>query len=294
MSNIVKNYFRVLEVISSLNCELEYKSDVGRRQKMSDLEIVALSLTAEFMSIDSENSLFKEINREQISNLIERSQFNKRRRKLFLFSEEIRVKLASDFLEFEDYFIVDSMPLEICKFSRHNRIKICKEKFETSPSKGFCASQNNWFYGYKLHGVCSVNGIFHSLDITKAEVHDVQFLKNIKQQMSDCVILGDRGYLSKSIQLDLFQTVNIKLETPKRANQKDYKPQPYIFRKSRKRIETLFSQLCDQFRIRNNYAKSFEGFKTRILAKITALTLAQYINKFIFGRPINNIKNQII
>lgn len=89
MSNIVKNYFRVLEVISSLNCELEYKSDVGRKQKMSDLEVVALSLTAEFMSIDSENSLFKEINREQIPNLIERSQFNKRRRKLFFFLEEV-------------------------------------------------------------------------------------------------------------------------------------------------------------------------------------------------------------
>lgn len=294
MSNIVKNYFRVLEVISSLNFELEYKSDVGRKQKMSDLEVVALSLTAEFMSIDSENSLFKEINREQISNLIERSQFNKRRRKLFLFLEEVRTKLASRFLEFEDYFIVDSMPLEICKFSRHRRIKICKNEFETAPSKGFCASQNNWFYGYKLHGVCSINGIFHSLDITKAEVHDVHFLNNIKHQMSDCVLLGDRGYLSQSIQLDLFQTVNIKLETPKRSNQKDYKPQPYIFRKSRKRIETLFSQLCDQFRIRNNYAKTFEGFKTRILAKITALTLVQYINKFIFDRPINNIKNQTI
>ena len=294
MSNIVKNYFRVLEVISSLNFELEYKSDVGRKQKMSDLEVVALSLTAEFMSIDSENSLFKEINREQISNLIERSQFNKRRRKLFFFLEEVRTKLASRFLEFEDYFIVDSMPLEICKFSRHRRIKICKNEFETAPSKGFCASQNNWFYGYKLHGVCSINGIFHSLDITKAEVHDVHFLKSIKHQMSDCVLLGDRGYLSQSIQLDLFQTVNIKLETPKRANQKDYKPQPYIFRKSRKRIETLFSQLCDQFRIRNNYAKTFEGFKTRILAKITALTLVQYINKFIFDRPINNIKNQTI
>ncbi len=294
MSNIVNNYFRVLEVISSLNCKLENKTDVGRKQKMSDLEVVALSLTAEFMSIDSENSLFKEIDKQQIPNLIERSQFNKRRRKLFLFLEEIRTKLASRFLEFEDYFIVDSMPLEICKFSRHRRIKICKNDFETAPSKGFCASQDNWFYGYKLHGVCSVNGIFHSLDITKAEVHDVYFLKNIKQQMSDCVLLGDRGYLSQSMQLDLFQTVNIKLETPKRANQKDYRPQPYIFRKSRKRIETLFSQLCDQFRIRNNYAKTFEGFKTRILAKITALTLVQYINKFIFDRPINNIKNQII
>jgi hypothetical protein len=294
MSNIVKNYFRVLKVISSLGCQLEYKSGVGRKEKMSDLEIVAMSLTAEFMSIDSENSLFKQITKAEIPNLIEQSQFNKRRKKLFLFSEQIRTKLASDFLEFEDYFIVDSMPLEICKFSRHNRIKICKDEFETAPSKGFCASQNNWFYGYKLHGVCSVTGVFHSLDITKAEVHDVNFLKNIKRQMSDCVLLGDRGYLSESIQLDLFQTVNVKLETPKRVNQKDYKPQAYVFRKSRKRIETLFSQLCDQFRIRNNYAKSFQGFKTRILAKITALTLVQYINKFIFDRPINNIKNQII
>jgi|SRR5574343_870786 hypothetical protein len=112
--------------------------------------------------------------------------------------------------------------------------------------------------------------------------------------MSDCVLLGDRGYLSESIQLDLFQSVNIRLETPKRMNQLNYKSQPYIFRKSRKRIETLFSQLCDQFLIRRNYAKTFEGFKTRILAKITALTLVQYINKFIFDRPINKIKNQLI
>lgn len=94
------------------------------------------------------------------------------------------------------------------------------------------------------------------------------------------MLLVDRGYLSESIQLDLFQKVNVKLEPAKRMNQKDYKPQPYIFRKSRKRIETLFSQLCEQFIIRLNYAKSFQGFKTRISANITALTLVQFINKF--------------
>ena len=70
MSNIVKNYFRVLEVLSSLNF---------------DLEVVAFSLTSEFMSIDNENSLFKEMSKEEIFNLIERSQFNKRRHKLFYF-----------------------------------------------------------------------------------------------------------------------------------------------------------------------------------------------------------------
>ena len=85
-------------------------------------------------------------------------------------------------------------------------------------SKGFCALQNNWFYGYKLHRVCAVSGVFYSLDITKASVHDVYFLKNIKQQMSQCVLLGDSGYFSLTIQLDLFETVNIKFETPMTIN----------------------------------------------------------------------------
>ena len=55
--------------------------------------------------------------------------------------------------------------------------------------------------------------------------------------MSDCVLLGYKGYLSQTIQLDLFNEVNIELETPKRKNQKDYKPRFYQFKKYRKRIE---------------------------------------------------------
>lgn len=292
MSNIAKNYFKILEVLNSLNIQQEINKP-GRKSKMSDLEVVALSFTAEYMSIDSENSLFRQLSDVDLPNLIERSQYNKRRRRLFGFSEKIRLSLASKFTEFEDYFIVDSMPLEVCKTARQNRIKICSQHYETSPAKGFCASQNTWFYGYKLHGICSISGVFHAIDITKANVHDICFLQNIKHQMADCVILGDKGYLSESQQIDLFEQANIKLETPMRSNQLNYQKQPYIFRKSRKRIETLFSQLCDQFMIRRNYAKSFDGFKTRILAKISALTLIQFINKFIFNRPINNIKIQI-
>ena len=100
-------------------------------------------------------------------------------------------------------------------------------------------------------------------------------------------------YLSSKYQLNLFEIQNIRLETPMRVNQHNYKKQPYIYRKSRKRIETLFSQLCDQFMIRRNYAKSFDGFKNRILSKITAITVIQYINKFEFNRKINNLKVNI-
>ena len=46
--------------------------------------------------------------------------------------------------------------------------------------------------------------------------------------------------------------------------------------------------------IKRNYAKSFEGFKTRIFSKITSLTLIQYIYKFILNREIHNLKASII
>lgn len=38
MTNTVKHELRFLEVIRSLNCEPEFKSDVGRKEKKPDLQ----------------------------------------------------------------------------------------------------------------------------------------------------------------------------------------------------------------------------------------------------------------
>ena len=75
------------------------------------------------------------------------------------------------------------------------------------------------FYGYKLHAVCSLNGAIKSLDISKASIHDIHYLKDIKEQFDNCIILGDKGYLSADYQLDLFENHQIKLEVPMRLNQ---------------------------------------------------------------------------
>lgn len=91
------------------------------------------------------------------------------------------------------------------------------------PNRGYCASQKSHFYGYKLHTVCAVGGVFQSFNLSLAFVHYIHYLKGVKAQMCDCGLLGDRGYLCAKIQLNLFETVNIKLESPKRVNQKNYK-----------------------------------------------------------------------
>lgn len=289
MNNFIRSYNIILHQLKELKINATLFKQI-RLPKLSNIELVAMNFTAEYMGIDSECQLFRTIENSFLEPLIDRSVYNRRRRKLFPLIEEIRSQLSSQFNEFENYYVVDSMPLEVCKTSRASRSKICKEEEFCFPDKGFCASQNFYYYGYKLHGICSISGVFHSLDISPASVHDIHYLKDIRHQLSDCVLLADMGYLSASIQLNLFETANINLQTPKRKNQKDFQKQPYIFRKSRKRIETLFSQLCDQFMIRRNYAKSFDGFRTRILSKISSLTMIQYLNRFVFNRPINNLK----
>ena len=97
--------------------------------------------------------------------------------------------------------------------------------------------------------------MFHSYDITAASVHDINYLNDIKLEYHDCGIIGDKGYLSAEVQLDLFETANIKLECLYRLNQKDWRPTYIPFVKARKRIETVYSQLCDQYMVIRNHAK---------------------------------------
>ena len=145
------------------------------------------------------------------------------------------------------------------------------------------------YYGFKLHAVCGLSGVIHSYDLSPANVHDIHFLKDVKFQFHDCCILGDRAYLSAELQQDLFSSVGIKLEVPYRLNMKNWRPTFKPYAKARKRIETNFSQLCDHFMLFRNYAKQTPGLFTRIIGKISAFTVLQYIN-YVNNRPIGRVK----
>ena len=95
------------------------------------------------------------------------------------------------------------MLFEVRKLSRSIRSKVYKENIDTAPNKGFCASQDSKYYGYKLHAICSVSDVFQSIDLSLASVRDTNYLKDIKYQISDCTLIRYRGYLSAEIYLKL-------------------------------------------------------------------------------------------
>ena len=290
MSNLHQFYTKILSLLHELEPMDNFLNQI-RTPKASDKTLIALTLAAESLGIDSERYLFKQLP-DVLFGQIERSVYNRRRRQLGFKIEQFRQQLVKQLSPASSCYLIDSMPLETCKLSRANRSRICQDTEETAPDYGYCAAQKMPYFGYKIHAVCTQHGIFKAFDISKAsthDIHDIHYLNDVKNQLSHCVLVGDKGYLSRQYQHDLFDTAAIQLATPKRVNQIDFEPFNPFYRKARKRIETLFSQLCDQFMIRRNYAKSFNGFAARILSKITALTMIQWIN-LRNGNNLNNLK----
>lgn len=266
-----------------------------RKPSMPDCDIIALSICCESMGIDSENYLWAKLKSDYIQafpNLCHRTNFNRRRKLLAAFTHKLTEILANRLNEGEGYFIIDSMPVPICKLARERRSKICKENFETAPDKGYTASLEKWFYGYKLQLVTSINGVFKTMELTKASVHDIHYLNELKNDLSlqGSTLIADRGYLSAPKQLELFEYSRIILATPMRRGQRDYQTFPKVYKQKRKRIETIFSQLCDQMMLKRNYAKSFNGLTTRIICKIAAVTVLQHVNSQ-NNKPLNHLKH---
>jgi len=287
MSNLHRSYNRILALLHDLEQQDNFLNQ-KRSPKMTDKELIALNLAAESLSIDSERNLFRRLP-DVLVNKIERSVYNRRRRSLCVQLEQFRQQLVQRLCDDEPYHLIDSMPLEVCKFSRAKRARICHDNDVVAPDYGYCAAQGHYYFGYKLHAVCTRSGVLKNVDLSKASKHDLHYLQDIRDHYQDCVLIGDRGYLSHPLQTQLFDQHRIRLETPKRRNQTSYRPFNPMLRKARKRIETLYSQLCDQFMIRRNYAKTFQGLATRVLSKITALTMIQWFNH-LQGRNINNLK----
>lgn len=296
MHDLKTNFDKILPIVNqTLADQLDPEGNLQfypNKPKLPDAHLISLALLQEALSIDSEHWFWSKLQADYsraFPNLPDLSRYNRRRRRLAYWIHQLAQLWGQQLCPHEDTYMVDSIPLPVAHIAREHSTTVCREHFRTAPDKGYSAILDQYYIGYKLHLVVSLE----SMDLTKASVHDVHYLKDIAQSgLSDCLLLADKGYLSASQQIDLFYRAGIDLQTPMRRNQHGYCRWPRVFKKARRRVETVFSQLCDQMMLKRNYAKTFAGLRTRIIAKIASVTLLQYIN-FQNDRPINHIKHAL-
>ena len=220
MYNFAAKFAKILETCKKFSTNLVNDfGNVPRRgvvPKFSDLEVIALSMTAESESIDSENRLFELVKscKSDFPNLISRRQYNDRRKITSGLCEQIRKRIANEIDGGEDYFCVDSKPIPVCRTSRGKRCKMGKDDFLTAPDFGFCASQNTYYFGYKLHELCGLSGVVHSYDLSKASVHDIRYLNDIKPVYSNCSIFGTRPISAQISSLTYLKPPTYVLNAP--------------------------------------------------------------------------------
>ena len=240
---------------------------------LSDAEIITIALCGEIMGIDSENawySFVKKNFRHLFPKMCDRSQFNRTRRNLSAVTDQIFVEVANTFED--EIFITDSFPLEVCKFGRAH---FCKTFRDSGATYSKNPSKKQTYFGYKVHVLTTLYGAIKAFEITAANADERCALYDLSQVINfRCVILGDKGYVSEPLENTLKEQGQILLAL-KRKNAREPHPedlQRMIF-KTRRRIETTFSQLTEQFNVERVLAKSFAGLCVRLLTKMLAFNL---------------------
>src|SRR5258706_5335810 len=111
MHNLKTNYDKFFELIikqfstelNALHCFRDYR----HQPKMSDAAVIALTLSAEAIGIDSENYFWHKLRAEHCDDfpqLIDRSNFNRRKKSLASYLDKINRQLASVMSESENFF----------------------------------------------------------------------------------------------------------------------------------------------------------------------------------------------
>ena len=251
--------------------------------KLSDSEIIAISIVGELLTIDSEKAFYNLLKREYkqlFPRLGDRTRFNRTKRNLHSVISSIREYISQFMQSYTNNIrIVDSMPIPVCKFGRAHFSKC----FKGEASFGKCASKKETYFGFKFHALTSIDGFITDFVITPANIDDRNAIWDLCDKYRSISIIGDKGYVNKRLTPELKSKRNIDLLFLKRDNSKNNYPKEIrqLIFKVRRRIETSFSQLSEQLNINKVKSKSMSGFITRIRIKVLAHNISFFINKAI-------------
>ncbi len=149
--------------------------------------------------------------------------------------------------------LIDSKPLPIAKGKRQTWAKL--------PEACYGFSTRGSVYGFKLHAVVNLEGLFERWGIVPANEADVTVARALLTDWEDETILGDKAYLGSSV------------ITPERDNQKPQGAWSAAFGKARKRIESSFSSLVRSLNLHVAQVKTFWSLRAKVNLKIAAFNL---------------------
>jgi len=275
--NYIVNVFVMVDDFCKIYCPSRKLRARGPLPKLSDSEAITMEIVGEYLGFNTDESIYDYFSRhwyELFPNLPDRSNFVRQCANLWNVKQRFfeYLSVSSDkYLQ-----IIDSMPIEVCKFVRARFAK----QFKQTGAYGKWFGQT--FFGYRLHFKITDYGMIRNFILAPANEHDISYAESLLADDSGGWVLGDKGYRSKELHDKLWKQRKTYFHTSLRRNDKKTSPLPRqtirTLTGKRRLIETVAGQLEQRFSIKTTFARDLWHLMNMIIRKILSHTICVLLN----------------
>ncbi len=263
---------------------------IGRPPHLTDAELLTLAVMQALLGFVSEARWLRfarsHLGRE-FPYLPGQSGYNKRLRSAgALIRRFIRTLARDTDLWHDDVWVVDSTAVECAR----SRTTVQRSRLAGWAGYGYCPSHSRYFWGLRLHLICTPSGLPISWALASPKVDERDVLAALLDADPDLLathpgqtIVGDKGYVSKN--LDAFLAGHgLRLLRPSYRNLTP-RPGEHLLKPIRQLIESVNDTLKGQLDLEQHGARTPTGVLARIGQRILALTCTIWHNRTT-GAPI--------
>jgi hypothetical protein len=258
------------------------RPQVGVAPKVSDAELLTLAVLQALLGFTSERHWIRYASahlKPMFPQLPQQPGYNKRLRRLAdTMAWLVRQLGAATSIADDTVWLVDSTPVE-CGRSRETAQR---SDLAGWAEYGYCASHSRFFWGLRLHLVCTVHGLPIGWALTGAKADERHTLTDILTGTPTLagragqILIGDKNYYGRAFESEL-RDAGITLLRPSRAGEPT-RPGERFFKPLRQIIESVNDTLKGQLDLERHGGRTIAGVCTRIAQRLLALTAAIWHN----------------
>ncbi len=260
-----------------------YRPEVGIDPKLTDAELVTLAVMQALLGFASEARWLRHARaelRHLFPYLPQQPGYNKRLRAAApMIRSCIRVLACDTSVWTDDVWVVDSTPVE-CGRSRETAKR---SELAGWAEYGYCASHSRYFWGLRLHLVCTLHGLPVAFALTGAKADERDVLRGMLTAGPDLAstrpgqtLIGDKNYYGRDFEADM-ATAGITLLRPARKGESP-RAGAHLFKPLRQIIESVNDTFKGQLGLEQHSGHTPGGVTVRVLQRIPALTAAIWHN----------------
>ncbi|GIH73569.1 IS982 family transposase [Sphaerimonospora thailandensis] len=283
-------YVKIDDAVKAWPDLAPWRPKVGIAPTLSDAELVTLAVMSALLGFTSERHWLRYA-RTHLTGMFPylpgQSGYNKRLRKASTLLKHMIRMLATDTgLWSDDVWVVDSTPVE-CGRSRETAKRSALAGWA---EYGYCASHSRYFWGLRLHLLCTLGGLPIAFALTGAKADERETLQGMLDDAPELLaghprqtIIGDKNYYGREFEQNLTDS-DVRLLRPARKGEPE-RAGARLFKPLRQTIESINQTFKGQLDLERHGGRTPEGVVARVLARILALTAAIWHNDKT-GQPI--------